>query len=72
MYFCDFGKEVKKKLIDINQSQSWLMHQVNEKTGLYIDSGYLYKILSGTRNAPKIKDAICEILNISGENQNTS
>lgn len=37
------------------------MHQ---KTGLFVDSGYMYKILTGQRNAPKIVQAICEILDI--------
>ena len=48
-----FGKEVKKKLVDIGQSQAWLMDKINGKTGLFIDSGYMYKILTGKRNAPK-------------------
>ena len=32
-----FGKEVKKKLVDIGQSQAWLMDKINGKTGLFID-----------------------------------
>jgi hypothetical protein len=31
-----------------------------------VDGGYMYKILTGQRNAPKIVAAICEILNIQG------
>jgi hypothetical protein len=29
-----------------------------------VDNGYMYKILTGQRNAPTITDAICEILHI--------
>lgn len=62
--FSDFGLSVKVKLLQIGKEQKWLEQAVSEKTGLYVDSGYLYKILTGQRNAPKIVAAICEILNI--------
>ena len=63
----DFRKTVKYRLIDLGKSQKWLEEQVREKTGLYVDSSYLGKIYSGERNAPKVKAAICEILNIKME-----
>ena len=62
--FSDFGLVVKTKLLQQGKNQKWLEKAVTEKTGLYMDSGYLYKILTGQRNAPKIVTAICEILNI--------
>ena len=62
--FTKFGKEVKKRLVDIDRSQSWLIKQVMEKTGLYCDSSYMYKILTGQHNTPSIVQAICEILKI--------
>lgn len=64
MAFCDFGKTVKKRLVDLDKTQKWLMEQIAEKTGLYIDGFYLYKILTGQRNAPKITAAIMEILDL--------
>lgn len=60
----DFGKEVKKKLVDIGQPQTWLEAEIRERTGLFVDNGYLYKIFTGQRNAPKIVEAIKEILDI--------
>lgn len=60
----DFKKTVKKRLIDLEKSQVWLIDQVKEKTGLFFDSSYLAKILNGDRSAPKVRAAICEILNI--------
>lgn len=35
-----FGKEVKKRLVDMDQRQVWLIDQVREKTGLYFDDSY--------------------------------
>lgn len=61
----DFGKEVKKKLIDIDRNQTWLIEKVKEKTGLYFDSSYLCKILNGTLKTTSITTAICEVLDIS-------
>ncbi len=62
--FCEFGKNIKKKLIDIDQTQNWLIDEVCKNTGLYFDSGYLYKILSGKIATPSIITAICDILGI--------
>ena len=65
--FSDFGLCVKTKLLQTNKTQKWLAEEVTNKTGLYVDGGYMYKILTGQRNAPKIVDAICEILNIENK-----
>ena len=62
--FTDFGLCVKTKLLQKGKDQKWLEQAVSEKTGLFVDNGYMYKILTGQRKAPKIVDAICEILNI--------
>jgi hypothetical protein len=62
--FTDFGLCVKTELLRTGKEQKWLEEAVSEKTGLYVDGGYMYKILTGQRNAPKIVAAICEILSI--------
>ncbi len=62
--FSDFGLCVKTELLRRGKEQKWLEEEVSNKTGLFIDNGYMYKILTGQRNAPKIVAAICEILNI--------
>ena len=62
--FSDFGLCVKTKLLQIGKEQKWLEETVSKKTGLFVDGSYMYKILTGQRNAPKIVAAICEILNI--------
>ena len=63
--FTDFGLCVKTKLLRLGKDQKWLEATVAEKTGLFVDGGYMYKILTGQRNAPKIVASICEILDIS-------
>lgn len=68
--FTDFGLCVKTKLLQMGRDQKWLEVTVSEKTGLFVDNGYMYKILTGQRNAPKIVAAICEILNIQEQRGN--
>lgn len=62
--FTEFGLCVKDKLLRKGKEQKWLEEQITERTGLFVDSGYMYKILTGQRNAPRIVQAICEILDI--------
>lgn len=64
--FSEFGLCVKTELLRIGKTQKWLEEAVAEKTGLFVDGGYMHKILTGQRNAPKIVTAIREILNIKG------
>lgn len=63
--FTEFGLCVKDKLLRKGKDQKWLGEEINKRTGLFVDSGYMYKILTGQRKAPKIVDAICEILDIT-------
>ena len=65
--FSDFGLCVKTELLRRGKEQKWLEEAVSEKTGLYVDGSYMYKVLTGQRNAPKIVAAICEILNLKQE-----
>lgn len=67
--FSDFGLRVKMQLLQRGKDQRWLEEAVAAKTGLYVDGGYMYKILTGKRKAPKIVAAICEILNIEETNK---
>lgn len=62
--FTGFGKEIGKKLIDLGRPQIWLINEVRNKTGLYFDDSYLYKIKTGQLAPPKIVQAICDILGL--------
>lgn len=59
-----YGKRIDKKLIDLDKTQEWLIEQVKDKTGLYIDSSYMYKIKTGQLATPKVVEAINEILGV--------
>lgn len=61
---CDFGKEIKKRLVDINQTQEWLITEVSQDTGKYFDGGYLQRILRGEISTSGIVASICKILEI--------
>ena len=62
--FSELGLCVKTELLRQGKDQKWLEEQVTEKTGLFVDNGYMYKILTGQRNAPKIVEAVRQILNL--------
>ena len=65
----DFGLCVKTELLKSSRTQKWLEEEITKRTGLYVDSGYMHKILTGQRNAPKIVEAICDILNIENKGE---
>lgn len=61
-----FGLAVKTKLLDHPiRTQARLAEEVSKKTEMFVDDAYLSKILTGQRNAPKIVQAIRDILEIS-------
>lgn len=60
----DFGLCVKTELLRRGMGQKELEKTITERTGLYVDSSYLSKIFTGQRNAPKVVQAIREILSI--------
>lgn len=57
-----FGKDIKKRLVDLDKTQSWLIEEVSKQTGLYFDRSYMSKIQTGQLSTPKIVAAIKEIL----------
>lgn len=67
-----FGKAIKKRLIDINHTQAWLIEQVAKTTGLYFDRSYMSKIQTGQLATPKIVQAIREILDLPDQDQHTA
>lgn len=68
--FTAFGKDVAKRLIDLDRDQVWLIEQVREKTGLYFDRSYLHKIRTGQLTTPKVLAAIREILELPEKEDN--
>jgi hypothetical protein len=67
--FTVFGKNIKKSLVDIGQTQNWLIDKVRDETGLYFDSSYLYKVMTGRVSTPSVVNAICKTLSIEYEQE---
>lgn len=63
----DFGLCVKTELLRRGMHQSDLEKQVSADTGLFVDCGYMYKILTGQRSPERIINSICKILEIEKE-----
>ena len=62
--YTPYGAKIRGLLLEKGQTLSSLANEVSERTGLYVDQQYLYKIFTGDRNAPKVVAAINEILGI--------
>ena len=60
----EFKKEIQKRLINLNQTQKWLIEEVKKDTGLYFDRSYMRKIMNGDNQNQKIIESICRILEI--------
>lgn len=61
-YGTAYGRKTKRQMRRANIGMTELAKSVSERTGLYCDSQYLYKLFTGQRNAPKIVEAIDAIL----------
>lgn len=66
-----FGKDIEKRLIDLERPQGWLIEQVRQMTGLYFDDSYIYKIKTGQLSTPKIVQAIRDILDLPEQDHGT-
>mgnify|MGYP001660118961 CR=1 FL=1 len=53
-----FGLCVKTELLKKGMTQEELVTRVKEDTGMFLDNGYLYKILTGNRSPEKIISSI--------------
>ena len=60
--YTQFGLDIKVALMKMGKTQNWLIEQVKEKTGMFFDDSYLYKIITGQRKAVEMTNAIREIL----------
>ncbi len=64
---CKFGMAIKSRLLEMNQTQTWLIEEVKRITGLYVDSSLMFKIITGEREPAKIVQAIRSVLKLSDE-----
>lgn len=71
MALTPLGKEIKKRLIDLDKEQKWLVERVSNRTGRYFDDSHLWKICNGVLSTPDVVQVICDILDISVPEQQT-
>lgn len=62
--YTEFGRQVKKALVDLGRTGRWLAEQVCRRTGMYFDPPYLSKLLCGDKRSEVFEAAIREILDI--------
>lgn len=62
--FTPFGLCVKTELLRRGMTQKQLEDEISSRNQIYVDGGYMYKILTGQRNAPKVVQAIRDILDL--------
>ncbi len=62
-----FGLAVKMRLLERGLTQQWLIEQLREKTGMYVDSSNLYKLMSGQLRSSRLYEAIAEILDLNSK-----
>ena len=60
----EFGINIRIALLKLGKTRKWLVEQVKEKTDLFFDDAYLWRIEHGQRKPEKIVTAIKEILEI--------
>lgn len=60
-----FEQRAEIELIKRNMSKAGLCAAVTERTGLYCDYSLLRKIFSGQVPGKKVREAVCEILEIT-------
>lgn len=63
----EFGMAVKAALLREGKSQVWLEKEVTARTGRYMDSSLMHKILTGKRRAARTVEVICQILGLASE-----
>lgn len=63
--YTDFGLAVKIELLRRGMKQDDLIKEIRNRD-MFCDSGYLSKIFRGERNAPKVVEAIRDILDMEG------
>ncbi len=60
----EYGKSIKVALVQMDKTQNWLISEVAARTGLFFDSSYLHKIMTGELATPSIVKAINDILGL--------
>ena len=60
----EYGQAIEIALIQRKKPKKWLIQELQERTGMFVDGSNLNKIMTGKIKSPKITDAIEEILGV--------
>ena len=63
----NYGRSIKKKLLDMDKSQEWLIREVNNKCTIMVTSSYLNRIMTGKVRKSAAIQVINNILDINEE-----
>lgn len=64
---CAFGTKIEHRLVDLHNTDKWLIEAVQKDTGKYFDRSYLHKIKTGELTTPGIIASICKVLGIKDQ-----
>ena len=62
--YTEFGRAVKKALVDRGMTGVWLVEQVRVRTGMYFDPPYLSRLIRGQKRSAVFEAAIREVLGL--------
>jgi len=65
----DFGQQIQIELVKQKKTKSWLIKELQEKTGKYVDRSNLHKIMTGKIKSSALTEAIKDILCIDCEEE---
>ena len=60
----EYGQQIQIELVKRKKTREWLIKELQDKTGMYVDGSNLYKIMTGKLKSSKLTEAIQEILGI--------
>ena len=60
-----FGISVKMRLMELGQTQEWLISECKSRTGMYVDCSSMYKLLTGQLDSVRLKTAVRDILGLT-------
>ena len=61
----EYGQEIQMELLKRQKTRNWLIEELRQKTGMYVDGSNLYKLMTGKIKSSKLTDAIQEILGVA-------
>ena len=63
--YSDFGRSIKKKLVENNKNQNWLLDELRKRLpDMYIDSSLIHKIIVGEVSSGRVVEEIHNIFEI--------